>query len=415
MAIISGCATFTDPRQLLIFRSQPPGAHVLTLQGELLGITPLTKELSRQKSLSLLVRTENETQKLELKGHYRWDRSFAGNLAFLTLAPAGWVTDFFSGAAWEFPVEQEVSFQGSSARPRKKSSSASSSGVVRVLIAPPRSIHPDISDELGPQIEERLKSLHLPHHEILHYQNFLPLFESLEIDGTAPLTLMQTLRLAKAAGVEQIYVSELDTSEKIAHVHGFLKDPTQETEEKLDFDLPSQQISSLSEFGWIGKKSNFASLLPNSTFIDFGQTRSSFRVNNVSSDATASAASDGLGNVTQYLSAISLRKMIPPSSRENWRFSFDWVPTASFSRAQEIVEGFPGAENDHFIRLHLDAGYGANIAYGSNQWSFYASPFLLLGYNKISTDSTGSYIQSDSTDLTVASSLERCTFSAVAG
>ncbi|MCB0384363.1 MAG: PEGA domain-containing protein, partial [Bdellovibrionales bacterium] len=97
---LTGCASLTHNgrNQVVVVDSRPSGAEVV-YQGKVVGLTPALVEVERGKKVEVEVRHQEAGSKtLRLKADYRWGRSFAGNLVWLSLAPVGWFVDLIKGS-----------------------------------------------------------------------------------------------------------------------------------------------------------------------------------------------------------------------------------------------------------------------------------------------------------------------------
>ncbi len=197
---LSGCATIIDKDQVVLVKSEPPGAAVF-YKGKNEGETPVLVKVKSAHHDEILVRLGESKKAIELNGDYRWGRSFFGNLMYLSLAPIGWVTDFVSGHAWQFHPDYAVQFANSAGvRPPSKAISQRKT----LAIAPPLFAHANLSDEVGAHLEEKLRN-DFPNYEILPFGQTVEKFDTQGFDFESQDLSANRNRIFFEAKVDKIF------------------------------------------------------------------------------------------------------------------------------------------------------------------------------------------------------------------
>jgi hypothetical protein len=381
--LVTGCATLFDSKQIIRVSSKPPGAEVV-YKGEKVGVTPMLLEVKTEHHPEISVRDASETQTMILKTGYRWGRSFAGNLIFLTVAPAGWITDLISGHAWG--VDRNVDVEFAKAYAEKKNIRMSKSEGQEVLaIAPPQSVHANLSDEVAHKIENKLRELY-PTYKVIYYNNSLKDFRNYGIDfdsSASPSTQNGVFYDLKAT---KIYFSEVTLTDDEVMVKGEVVDALDPLKnQKKVFDFSRTEFTTLGEVAWLSDTHSLFYWLPNTIGVDLGSTATEIGVNGTSVRATSQPFAGFWGGVETAVSTISIRRIAPPIDRDNWSFRFAFVPTLSLSYVNEQFSNVLGLQDQVFHRLHAEAGWGPSIAYGSRRWSIYLNLLPVWAYDQIST------------------------------
>ncbi len=392
--ILSACATSGGRRQVVHIHTNSPGAKIYQ-DDQLLGQAPLLTEVPRKSSLLLTASNDKSKTQENLDGHYRWGRSFAGNLGFLSWAPVGWATDLLTGAAWNYPEDVYVNFPDAQIGNYKPPAVAA--------VAPLLATHPNIADEVG-----RLISADLATKEtsmtVLSYNQSLPTFNDFGLDNDGQGNKADLYDSAYRLKASKIYLGTVDISsdpQKVL-VKGQLQDILNPEDTKpMDFSFDKSLTPSIYEVGWADRNSELISLLPNSIFIipASGQTSLTIDNQNVTADEVSS---DGfVEKTTQYLTAISLKNFLPPSKRKEWRYHFRLTPSLSFSYAREEFNDISSLRGVQFKRFHTDVGWGPSFNYGNNRFNLYFNIFPTVGYDTVSTEWQGQDYREDNLGVTV--------------
>ncbi len=172
--------------------------------------------------------------------------------------------------------------------------------------------------------------------------------------------------------------------------------------EAKSYSFKEQELKTASRVGWVADTSNLFYWLPNTVFIDFGSATTNFTINGVSAPATSQALDGPLGEAFTVVSAISLRRILPPIDRDTWSFRTSFVPTASFSYANEKFETVLGISGQTFHRLHTDVGWGPSFNYGSRSWNFYFNILPIFAFDQISTTAGGTTYVDNNAHITFA-------------
>jgi len=384
--LFTACASVGDLDQAILVRSAPSGAEV-THDGKVLGHTPLLTRIPRQHSNELTLKLNDEEVKHPLKTRYRWGRSFGGNWALLSFAPVGWITDFVTGAAWNYRPEFTVEGFKSTSPGLKGPDSA-------IAIAPPLSVHPNISDEVGnqltPKLREYLKSENAPH--VLSYESTLNIFNDYAWDYDNAGSRSESYEVYSKTGANKIFFSKIDTASDPNNVlvQGEVRDILDpSTNRKINLTVDKALVPAIHDVGWSTRKENIVTLLPNSVYLDFSTSRTKLEINEEEVNASPRDTDGLLGQVYRYLSAVSFRNVTPPSKRPEWRYQFHLSPSASFSYAKEEFENYAPLANIDFQRTHIDIGWGPNFNYGNNHWNLFFNIFPLVNYDSVSATHNG--------------------------
>ncbi|QLY25781.1 hypothetical protein [Bdellovibrio sp. KM01] len=392
--ILSACATSGGRRQIIQIRSNSPGAKVF-LDDQLLGQAPLLAEIPRKSSLQLNAVDGKSKASTELDGHYRWGRSFAGNLGFLSWAPVGWATDLLTGAAWEYQDDVNLDFS--------ESQQGNYQPAVFIAIAPPIATHPNIADEVGRLISADLSTKQTST-TVLPYNQTLSVFNDHDMDNDDQGVKSDRYEAAYHLKASKIYLGTVDISSDSQNVlvKGQLQDVLNPAESKsMDFAFDKSLTPSIYEVGWTDRSSEVISLLPNSIFIIPASGRTSLTINEQNVSAEEVSSEGFVEKTTQYLAAISLKNFLPPSKRKEWRYHFRLTPSLSFSYAREQFNDIPALKDVQFKRFHTDAGWGPSFNYGNNRYNLYLNIFPTVGYDSITTEKQGRDYREDSLGVTV--------------
>lgn len=380
---LSACATWDNPGEYAAIRSQPSNAQIRQ-NGKLVGVTPAIVFIPRGKDNSeFTLSLRGETQSLVLKRKYKWGKSFGRNLIFFSLAPIGWITDLITHAAWQPESNGSVKFSFSDDESDRKKISKGE----ELAIAPPRSIHPDISDEMAPYIEKEIRRKY-PQYWIRPYESTISTFSAFSVDFDNDLKLEDSTQLYGRLGVKKIATSSLNTegrrTKATIRINDFF---SPETDFSTEVELPEESSEIVKKYDWMGVRREYLYWLPNAVFLDFGDSATSLTMDNKDQHRAKSYSSDDfVGKVSSVVSTIGFRRIILPSRRDEWRYRFRLVPTGSFSYAKEV---FPTASatirNIVFTRTHADIGWGPSFNYENFRWNLYFNFLPLVTYDSIVT------------------------------
>ncbi len=385
--LLGGCATWDAPGEFTVIRSEPPNAQIRE-NGKFLGVTPSIIYVprgyeSRKYTLSL----GGDTQELEIKRHYKWGKSFGRNFIFMSLAPVGWLTDLISQAAWRPDPGGSVTFK---AREEKDNSKKIPKKGAVIAIAPPRSTHPDISDVMAAYIEKEMQKKY-PQYSFLSYHSTVSTFADFSVDYDDDPRNEDLPNLYGRLGTNKIVISNLeiehDKVRALINVKDFL-DPASDF--STEIALPKESAEIVKKHDWVGVKPKYFYWLPNSVFLDFGESATSLTTITGTQEEIIRASSyhsdDFIGQVSRLVSTIGIRRIILPSQRDEWRYRFRLVPTASFSYAKETFPTGPTPVRQIiFTRTHADVGWGPSFNYENYRWNFYINVLPVLTYDSIAT------------------------------
>jgi hypothetical protein len=384
---LSACATSGRNYQQVGIETTHPGVKVY-YHGEMVGVTPTFVALERQRKDEIELRDGNNIKKIELRGKYRWGRSFYGNLLFLSYAPVGWVTDLLTEDAYEQPSRLKYDFGESK-------TSTESNERKKIAIAPPLSIHPNVTDEIGSHITKVLQKKLGPQYNVIDYDVTREQFNDEDVDYDREIDPEDEADLYGGLGVKEIFFSKIDLTGDDVIVRGARKNFFQSAKsEKIELNIKSADIASTKNLVWAGADNKIFQWLPNAVSIESVRSNTDLRINMQEYSASDAETENFLDEVTKYTSALGIRYIRPPSNREGWHYRFAMVPTASLSYNREVFEQLGLLQDLEFTRWHLDAGYGPSFNYGNKKWNFYFNLIPIVSYNQIEASSTqygGSY------------------------
>lgn len=382
LLFLSGCATWDVPGDYTIVRSNPPGAKIKK-DGNDLGVTPAVVYIPRGKEYDITVQLNGEQKNIPIKKKYKWGKSFGRNLVFLSVAYVGWVTDLITGAAWQAESEVNANFDGQKASAQKQKVTTEP---ITVAIAPPHAYHPNISDDVGPLVEKEIQKKY-PKYKILPYESTYEKFADLGSNFDDDPRPEEYPNLYGRLGIQKVVTSNVNTSNNSIHVSTRVIDfLNPETNSSHDFNVDTEKIEAVKAHGWINRPEYYY-WMPNAVFFDMGKAGTLLTLNNVEAIEGASYHSDDvLGKISQVVSTISIRRIVVPSRRDEWRYRFRMVPTGSFSYAKEKFPTAPVAIRDTvFVRTHADIGWGPSFNYENQKWNFYFNILPILTYDLIET------------------------------
>lgn len=382
----SGCASLESGEQVVVIRSNVQGAQISGAKNENAS-TPALIEVPRQRHYSLYVKDGKSVQELNLKGKYRWGKSFFGNFVLFGLAPVGWLLDLWTGKAFQYNDEYEVEFQQAKVLKKKDS--------FRVAVAPPRYADGDLADRIGKSVVEHLRHRLGKEATVVNYEESLPTFEQYGFDFDKDIKSRRDPKIFKRLGVDRIFQSEVKVRDNDFSVEGQYQDifdPENNAQETLL--VKGRDISPEDHQKFFSRSNVFFYILPNTVTLDFSSVNTDLTVRDESDPALEklafrgqSASTDGLiGEVAKYLAVLSLRRIDPPLDRKSWRFKLSFSPTINLSYAAEKFDDLPELQDKKFIRSHFDLGYGPSLTYSNRKWVLYGNLFFSMAYDKIEGD-----------------------------
>lgn len=377
-----GCATMNDSHQVVFVQSVPPGATIIN-EGVNLGHTPAFVNIKKRArpQIQLLYDTGDKFP-LQLKTRYDWRDSFFPNILLFSLAPAGWITDWVTGAAWQIedPPLQNYSI---------KSDTVGSQTVTNVkskviIIAPPEKVDPDLADGIGVVLEEYLREKY-PKVTILGYKKTTPAFDYSDIDISNYCRNASWHNLIHEFKADHVFCSnaEIDGSKVI--ITGYLKNVfTQNLGEKIVVQFSPQAETKSSELKIRSKVGEMFHLMPNTLFLNFADDYVRITQNDAEDIRGKNLPSDGfLAQGVNALSTLSLAHLERPRPGIRGRWHFNFVP--QFMASYKSLD-FPASDqiNDvEFQRWLLAAGYGPELGYLSRFGYLYFDLIPMLGWSQI--------------------------------
>ncbi len=393
-SVLTGCATFRSPDDVIAVDSSPQGADIY-VEGKRVGQTPDLIKLDRKFRQEVELRYGQEAQIVKLRGSYRFKGSFWPNFAFLTLAPVGWIVDLVNGSAWDYESYYTVSFDGKKSRRSKPER-------MRLAIAPPQSEYSMLSDELGSKLEAQLKR-EFPQYEIIPYKNTIHNFAYNDYDydrakGDAPWP--DVFYDAKA---DLVYSGKIDDKGPTTIVKGSLYDAySSQPADSKEFDFPDSRIKSLSEVEGYEHRPIYFYILPNTVALDLEQNTTSLDVNGKTYISSVEHSDDFWGRVTQFASVVALRRYQPPTVEKaaRWRFAFN--PSLLLSHTHQKFEKSPELQDLEFTLSHIDFSYGPQYTFSIQKWQIYGSILGAFAYDRIRVNNMVQTKTYDGTNLGLA-------------
>jgi hypothetical protein len=392
-----GCATVGGHRQYVVVHTKPENLE-LRVNGQSLGRTPFIAGFERGSSKELhFFDDHGHEQVRRIPGHYRWWRSLAGNLVFITFAPVGWIVDDLTGTAWRFDSKLNFDFSDT----MQVAPPPLDHERPEVAIAPPTSGHANISDEVGRLIEKKLAHDH-PEYEILPYDSTIDVFRGTGLDYDRSSDKEPMAEAFSRLSVNKIYFSSVDEHNKKVLVSGEITDGLNAGDsKKVDYEIPEEQVRAIHEIGSQSYQ-DLVYWLPNSIGVDFGQTATSFKIGDSTVNAHTSFEDSVLGQVSQVVSAISISRVFPPIDRPGWHYRLGFAPEVTLSDANETF-ALAGISRVSFDRLYVDAGWGPNFNFGNKYLNFYLNLIPVVAYSQIGANAFGTNYSVSSTDVTISS------------
>lgn len=375
---LSGCATFRSPDQVISVNSSPPGADIF-VNGKKVGTTPDLVKIDRKFHQKLEVRDGARSKNISMYGGYRFKGSFWPNLAFLTLAPVGWVVDIATGSAWEFDSHYDVSFDG-------KTTKKSKAERLKLAIAPPQSDYSMLSDELGEKLESHLRDA-FPQYDIIPYKNSMKIFARDDFDYDRSKSAKPWPDVFYDSKADVVFASRVQIEDDMTRVTGQVFDGySEKPSDEKKFQFPKEKISTMSKVEGYENRPVYFYVLPNTVAADFEDSTTGVSVNDKDYSSKPQSSDDFWGKVSRYLSVVALRRYQPPVKDKvsHWRLTF--IPSLTLSHSKQKFEESPELRDLEFTLSHIDASYGPQYTFFTGMWSFYGGLAGALGYDQLKID-----------------------------
>ncbi len=375
--LTSACATIGG-RDQLVAVTDKPGAKI-KYKNAYVGTTPAIVAIKRENHAELKLEETTTPTTIDYRGEIRWSRTGLGNLLFFTLAPVGWLTDYLSGAIYDM---QRIT-------PLPQLSTTAESQKMVIAIAPPQSVHPDLTDEVGAKLESLLQARY-PKATILHYYDTYGLFTDEDVDYDEGFDPESELSVYNRLKVRHIFFSSISSSGDQFIVRGELNDVFDKSKNThQEFAVSPKEVVTISNSGWVSSDKKLFYWAPNTIGLDFSDTDSDITVDGVPVRGRSSNSDDFWGKTSRYLALINIRRINPPSHRTQWSFRTYFSPTASFSHVNEEFNSVPDLEGYEFTRTHADLGYGPSFTFGTGSSQFYFNFIPTMAYDRIVPDNGG--------------------------
>ena len=378
----SACATISGDgrKQLVKIESDPQGASVLW-NGKEVGRTPLFLEATRAKTRDanrIELESADGPIELRLESKYRFKDSLFSNLIFLNWAPAGWIADLVSGAAWQFTDPQRVKLKLSveDAKARQDPEVTASAA-----IAPPVAASLALSDA-GAKLLERELSLQIASGKLRSFRETLPQFLAHGADFDTRTSLLEKRRLARELGLKSVYESTIELQNQrfvLSAKEVDLFSGTEGPERKIEFEATSE-IQRSYFFGKLTSR-----LLPNTVGVGLLEEKIQVTQNGQTYALANAGNEEWWATGLRYLNAIDLTNLPERREGRSARVLFSLVPSFRVSRRHVRLGDLPGAEpTTEFIRWWVSAGYGPEVGLQISRHYLYVQLIPILYWNELS-------------------------------
>jgi hypothetical protein len=354
--LFTGCALMTGHgrRQVLLVRSDPPGATIITREG-VQGVTPKYILISRDQISSLKLEDPSGRQEktYPLSGRYRWQDSFVPNLIFLSYAPVGWLVDLLTKSAWQLQDPPVIELKPWPA-PKEKTERV-------IAIAPPRADSLYLADQVAANLENHARRRY-PNDTILPYKETVRYFSknSYDFDSRPDPDGWRELHYSlKATHLLESRVTDEHLSFKVETALWDVYSRAEIDREDLDMKLDDDSTVTAGR----KKLGRFFNLIPNTVRVDFSNRVSELEVDGEKYEAEYESSDSFMEKSYKYLGAIGFSYMARPrpESGGTWKFSF--VPLVSGSYRRMRFSGIPLVEDHTFTRWDFVAGVGPELGY----------------------------------------------------
>lgn len=390
-----GCASlrFSDYEQKVLVQSEPAGAKIYQ-DGKYLGDTPKYIRLRRSNMVQEveLEAPTGERRPVFVNYRYDWNGSFYPNLVFLTLAPVGWLVDYFNGTAFDYKQPQPLTFEAWLKKENKKRKSLEEVKE-RIAIAPPLTDDEVLSDDLGLWLEKKLAK-EFPKAEILPFTSTQKIFWDEDFDYNQDQDKddrRSTMgRLLLNRRVTRVAFTRAELTDDGAQVSGsFWNSRTGEREEKIKYQIAAKEAESVGDRTWTQRLGQWVHFAPNYAHIDIAEGVPALFIGEEEFQGVTYQAPGAVGAVSNVLGSIGIGHIDPPTNRRDWRFFFKFVPSVSFRYGVIRFKSLEPIHDEEFTRFSAFLGYGPSLGMVSR----YGQPYvnLLLGpqYTQVEWDEEG--------------------------
>ena len=372
-----GCASIGGLHQVVLVKSNPPGAEIYQ-DDKKLGVTPAYVKVRRERHVELTLRYQGEPEQTTgLTTHYRWRDSFATNCFEFIFAPVGWAVDYVTGASWRMDDPKIVTWDVN-APPTPDT-------VETAALAPPTSSDPDVSEAIGLLLEKRLDGKV----QLLPFEKTEPVFSYYGSEQGLTPDQDQKYRLIEELKVDHLFVAQVDPRDDGYIVTGHLENVYDgRTSHPVTMEVTAAEGEVRTDMSEHRFFEHYFHLLPNTVFLNFaafdaGNTKATVEINNVGYTAQTLPNQDFIGKSLSYISSLSLGHLERPHKnvRAHWVYSF--VPSATVSENRFEFSNYAPLSNTTFDRFYASAGYGGEVGHLSRYGYFYFDFIPVLAWTDL--------------------------------
>lgn len=362
--MLSACATLDGTRQNILVRSEPAGADVYQ-NGKLLGTTPDYLSIRRGKRTTLeFVYGEHQRKEVQLKTKYRWGDSFASNLLFLSLAPIGWLVDYFNGSAFEAEAPSVMRFQ--------KDPKVAEHIRNRLAVAPAVAEDPEIGVLAGEQVHKKMSEGQ--RYELIPYDPAAFQYYGSE-HGLSPKKHLQANLFAELQ-TDYVLWPQVSKGKNQFDIRGEIKSAYDgKVAESVDFTLAATDAELRSELFSRSRFKEYFHFIPNTLYVNFSSYLPTFEYLDTTYEGEEIGGESFGDKALQYISALSLDREERPRFNVRGQWVYDFVPSLTLSRKRIQFETFFPLQGAEFERRYASAGYSLEFGY---QWK-YGFPYFNIG------------------------------------
>lgn len=381
LLLLVGCASIdsSDYRQTVLVTSDPPGAKIYE-KDRLLGITPAYVRVRRRHHPKITLELPDEApREVDLKTNYRWGDSFAANFIMLTYAPIGWGIDWATGTAWkiEDPPEQKWGLT----RPVADRADV-------VAIAPPIAPDTEVSEALGPVLENKLRSD--GGFEVLPYEKTEPLFGYYSSDQGLTEKTVQRYNLLYELKADHVLVTDAQPTPDGYTVKGDLLNVfTGKSIEEYRWDITPADGALKEEMSAHRFYRRYFRLFPNTFFLNFANFNSNIEIDGKQYEGHSTRGQGFTERTQDYLSAISLAHIERPRANVRGHMVFELVPTLILSNKRIRFNDYKPLQDVQFERWYVSGGYGVELGHLSRIGLFYFDYIPMATWTKLSFRMSG--------------------------
>jgi hypothetical protein len=335
--LATSCATIDSTTQRLKLTSNPPNAEVID-KGEVIGRTPGFFKFDRQRRKTIMFRSKGTKEHdYNLSTRYRWADSFWGNLLLFNYAPAGWVIDWATGAAWRFePLALQKLSQPIPERDLLKAP-------VTIAVAPPIADNEYLSNQIAERVYKHLKTIY-PKAEILSYRSSKTKFDIYEYSFEKRASRQHLDRLSYKLAITHLAETKVSQSGDKFLLETEINDVFYEKPYQIiKFNVAKSRISYTKKYGFSKTMLSMLSLIPNTLYLDLGQNSSQVAAHpTLNQDEVFTGRPAKSQGLLALLSTIGIRNLRHSSARTGLRGTARFVPL--FSLRYTKIE-FPEEES----------------------------------------------------------------------